>query len=226
MLLYCHTATPYVNAEREKAYCHPAIHPIVMRLGDQIIRLRKQKQWSMNELARRSGLNPPTLQKIEKGKSDDPSVSLVAKIARALGVPVEVLLEGDERVGSIHADLSSGDSILLEIAIVGTAAENRTDEIFAAHDFVATALRAAGAHVWDQVQLPIPEGLAKRPAASVGGTESHSNAQVPEGPVAAALRQVQHQLDQIAADAVKTTERLAALEAREPKPKRTGQRAS
>ena len=72
-----------------------------MNLGEQIIALRDAKGWSMNELARRSGLNPPTLQKIEKGLSADPSVSLVVAIARALGTSVEDLLPRTARERSL-----------------------------------------------------------------------------------------------------------------------------
>jgi len=65
----------------------------------------------------------------------------------------------------------------------------------------------------------------KRPDRDAG-IAARSNDLVPVGPVAEALRAIQSQLDQMAADAASTTARLAALEAREPKQKPRGQRAS
>jgi transcriptional regulator with XRE-family HTH domain len=63
-----------------------------MKLGEAIARHRERLGWSQNELARRAAVNHPTLQRIESGKSADPSVSIVARIAQTLGVSVEELL--------------------------------------------------------------------------------------------------------------------------------------
>lgn len=63
-----------------------------MKLGEAIARHRARLGWSQNELARRAAVNHPTLQRIEAGKSADPSVSIVARIAQTLGVSVEELL--------------------------------------------------------------------------------------------------------------------------------------
>jgi transcriptional regulator with XRE-family HTH domain len=63
-----------------------------MKLGEAISRYRTRLGWSQNELARRAAVNHPTLQRIETGKSADPSVSIVARIARTLGVSIEELL--------------------------------------------------------------------------------------------------------------------------------------
>jgi len=63
-----------------------------MKLGESIARHRARLGWSQNELARRAAVNHPTLHRIESGKSADPAVSTVARIARTLGVSVEELL--------------------------------------------------------------------------------------------------------------------------------------
>jgi transcriptional regulator with XRE-family HTH domain len=46
---------------------------------------------SQNELARRAGVNHPTLFKIESGQRSNPSIGTIVKIARALGTTAEVL---------------------------------------------------------------------------------------------------------------------------------------
>jgi transcriptional regulator with XRE-family HTH domain len=63
-----------------------------MKLGEKIARQRMRLGWSQNELARRAAINHPTLHRIESGKTVDPSVSIVVKIARTLGVSVEDLM--------------------------------------------------------------------------------------------------------------------------------------
>ncbi|WP_239237362.1 helix-turn-helix transcriptional regulator [Candidatus Nitrotoga sp. BS] len=54
--------------------------------------LRLQKGWSQVELAKRASTSQPHIARIELGNVD-PQVSTVKKLARALGVPVEVILE-------------------------------------------------------------------------------------------------------------------------------------
>lgn len=54
---------------------------------------------SQNELARRAGVNHPTLHKIESGQRTNPSIGTIVKIARALATTAEVLVgaEGEEK---------------------------------------------------------------------------------------------------------------------------------
>ena len=68
--------------------------PVSMTFGERVRKEREAIGLSQNELARKSGLNQPTLLKIEKGRTEDPGVSLAVPIARALGKTVEELLEG------------------------------------------------------------------------------------------------------------------------------------
>ena len=62
-----------------------------VKLGESIRRARERAGLGQNELAKRAGINQPTLQRIESGRSEDPSVSLVLRIAAALGCTVEEL---------------------------------------------------------------------------------------------------------------------------------------
>lgn len=57
-----------------------------------IARLRKEKQWSQNRLARAARLHPSTVSLIESGRLT-PGASQMKRIAKALGVPVATLWE-------------------------------------------------------------------------------------------------------------------------------------
>ncbi len=102
--------------------------------------------WSQNELARRAEVNHPTLYKIEADQRLNPSVSVVVRIARALGTSAEALygLERDETRLFVEANKAA---MVVEIRTlgrkVGESARAR------AQAFVALALERAGATVRD-----------------------------------------------------------------------------
>jgi len=62
-------------------------------IGDNIKKLRKKKGFSQDNLARAANIPYTTLTKIESNVVKKPSVQNVAKIAGALGVNIEKLLE-------------------------------------------------------------------------------------------------------------------------------------
>jgi transcriptional regulator with XRE-family HTH domain len=62
-------------------------------IGDNIRKLRKKKSISQDNLARLANIPYTTLTKIESNVVKKPSVQNVAKIAKALGVAIEKLLE-------------------------------------------------------------------------------------------------------------------------------------
>lgn len=64
----------------------------VENLGEKIQRLRKEKELSQDELARKADIPYTTLTKIEIGVIKKPSVFAVAKIAEALGVSLDDLI--------------------------------------------------------------------------------------------------------------------------------------
>jgi transcriptional regulator with XRE-family HTH domain len=67
-------------------------------LGKEIRLARKERRWTLSELAERAGISRATLQKIEKG---DPrcEVGLVFEVAILVGIP---LLESDTSSGAAH----------------------------------------------------------------------------------------------------------------------------
>jgi transcriptional regulator with XRE-family HTH domain len=115
-------------------------------LGKRIAARRSALGWSQNELARRAEVNHPTLYKIEADQRRNPSISVVVRIARALGTSAEVLygLEREESRLSVEANKTA---MVVEIRAVGRkigdAARVR------AQAFVTAALERAGARVRD-----------------------------------------------------------------------------
>ena len=67
-----------------------------MSIGDRIRIARKAAGLSQEEVARRAGLSLKGMGEIERGDIEDPHISSLAKIARALGVPVETLIKEEE----------------------------------------------------------------------------------------------------------------------------------
>jgi transcriptional regulator with XRE-family HTH domain len=61
-------------------------------MGLRIRRLRKGKDMSQAQLAKRAGLTRVYVTRLEAGKQD-PSLSTINALAKALGVPVTALLE-------------------------------------------------------------------------------------------------------------------------------------
>jgi HTH-type transcriptional regulator, competence development regulator len=64
-----------------------------MAIGDQIKRVRERKVWGQAELARKAGISPNTLYRIEAG-DHDPRPITIRKIAEALGVDPGELVSG------------------------------------------------------------------------------------------------------------------------------------
>lgn len=62
-------------------------------IGDNIRKFRKKKGLSQDSLARLANIPYTTLTKIESNVVKQPSVQNVAKIAKALGVNIEKLIE-------------------------------------------------------------------------------------------------------------------------------------
>lgn len=64
-------------------------------VAENIKRIRKSKKLSMERLAAEAGVSRSMLGQIERGEAN-PSVGTLAKIAAALKVPAELLLENDD----------------------------------------------------------------------------------------------------------------------------------
>lgn len=62
------------------------------RLAANIIRLRKERGWSQEELADRAGLHRTYISGVERGVRN-PTITVVARIAEALGVEAVYLMD-------------------------------------------------------------------------------------------------------------------------------------
>ena len=67
-----------------------------MTFGERLKRLREVAGWSQNELAKRSGVPRPTISDLEAGKQRGLTVANARKLARALGVSLDLLIGPEE----------------------------------------------------------------------------------------------------------------------------------
>jgi transcriptional regulator with XRE-family HTH domain len=65
-----------------------------MKLHEKVVHLRKKKQWSQQDLCDQVGVNITHLSRLENGKSQ-PSAVLLRKIAQALAVSMDYLMDED-----------------------------------------------------------------------------------------------------------------------------------
>ncbi len=64
-----------------------------MGIGRNIAKLRRQKNWSQKELARRAGVSVDYLYRVETGKCPHLPIKLLSRIAEALDVQLGELYE-------------------------------------------------------------------------------------------------------------------------------------
>ena len=67
----------------------------MMQLGDKILNLRKQKNWSQSELAKAVGISYAQVGRYET-KGSQPSADVLKKIADALDTSTDYLMYGDK----------------------------------------------------------------------------------------------------------------------------------
>lgn len=70
-----------------------------MEIGEVIRRYRKEKNMTQEEMAKRLGVTAPAVNKWERGKGQ-PDISLLAPIARLLGITLETLLSYNEQLSN------------------------------------------------------------------------------------------------------------------------------
>jgi transcriptional regulator with XRE-family HTH domain len=86
--------------------------------GERLKRLREERGWTQQELADRSRVPYITIYRCERGQHQEPRVSVAAKLARALGVSLDVLANtyGDVVRGE---DVNESDLLAAAVALVG-----------------------------------------------------------------------------------------------------------
>lgn len=70
----------------------PRDAPELMMLGERLRELRAAREWTLEELAERSGLSKPFLSRLESG-TRQPSIAAVLTLARVFDVPMGSLFE-------------------------------------------------------------------------------------------------------------------------------------
>jgi transcriptional regulator with XRE-family HTH domain len=83
-----------------------------MELSKRIRDLRYAKGWGPDELASRAKISRTALYQIERGNTSKPQAGTLRRISRALGVPLEILLE----ITPISSESASGESMEAEAA--------------------------------------------------------------------------------------------------------------
>jgi transcriptional regulator with XRE-family HTH domain len=84
-----------------------------MDLGKKILKLRKEQNRNLTEIANICGFSKSLLSKIENGKTIPPIATLI-KIADALGTRVSVLLDDQEQSGTIYTTSETSASKLVK----------------------------------------------------------------------------------------------------------------
>jgi transcriptional regulator with XRE-family HTH domain len=102
-----------------------------MDLGGRIVEIREALGLSQTELARRAGLNQPTLNRIESQETEKTSAANLIAIARALGVRVEDLVEDAQRTGDILINLGDGDLLIVEFKTPNADGIERLEQLHA-----------------------------------------------------------------------------------------------
>ena len=64
----------------------------MMALGERIKERRERRGWSQGELARRAGIDPSLLSRIESGSTTNPGVNALKGLARALQCSIDHLV--------------------------------------------------------------------------------------------------------------------------------------
>ena len=85
-----------------------------MSIGQRIGEFRKRKGISLSQLAKESGVSKGYLSALEREGAQNPSVEALAKVARALGVPLHALIEETQVDGAETGPLPEGLRKLVE----------------------------------------------------------------------------------------------------------------
>jgi transcriptional regulator with XRE-family HTH domain len=81
-----------------------------MELSKRIRDLRYAKGWGPDELASRAKISRTALYQIERGNTSKPQAGTLRRISRALGVPLEALLE----ITPMSGQDASGETLEIE----------------------------------------------------------------------------------------------------------------
>ncbi len=65
----------------------------ITRLGQVLKALREEREWTLDELAKRAKVTKAYISQLENGVRKNPSLAILKRLAKSLRVPVAELLE-------------------------------------------------------------------------------------------------------------------------------------
>ena len=125
-------------------------------VAENIKRIRKSKKLSMERLAAESGVSRSMLGQIERGEAN-PSVGILGKLAAALKVPAEVLLENDDFQSLMHYKECETKPIRMDAGKVVVRPNFPYDDVTRLESCLGARLRVP------------PDGDGRRPGCDGGG---------------------------------------------------------
>jgi transcriptional regulator with XRE-family HTH domain len=100
-----------------------------MDLSKRIRNLRYAKGWGPDELASRARISRTALYQIERGNTTKPQAGTLRRISRALGVPLDALLETAPMPADIPAGAAPGSVAPGSAAAPRNQSSDRADEL-------------------------------------------------------------------------------------------------
>ncbi|WP_165234857.1 helix-turn-helix domain-containing protein [Aquisphaera insulae] len=105
-----------------------------MNLAKRIRDLRYSKGWGPDELASRAKISRTALYQIERGNTSKPQAGTLRRISRALGVPLEILLDSTPVLGETQAHAegeggSMGGHPVFSLGVERQGGHDRADEL-------------------------------------------------------------------------------------------------
>ncbi len=115
-----------------------------MNLSRRIRDLRYAKGWGPDELASRAKISRTALYQIERGNTSKPQAGTLRRISRALGVPLEVLLETTP-VSSHEPATESAESVMTTtLSATRPGSSDRGEELLEKFRLLLTSPMAEG----------------------------------------------------------------------------------
>ncbi len=106
-----------------------------MNLAKRIRDLRYSKGWGPDELANRAKISRTALYQIERGNTSKPQAGTLRRISRALGVPLEILLDStpvlSEQMPSSEGSAEGGSFShpMINVGLERSLSSDRADEL-------------------------------------------------------------------------------------------------
>jgi transcriptional regulator with XRE-family HTH domain len=92
-----------------------------MPVGQNIRLIRKSRKMNRRKLAKKAGVNYRTLENIEVGRSRNPGIYVIQRVAKTLNVPVDILLQ---------ENVSNGVNIAIPPEIFKVISDSKTRRLF------------------------------------------------------------------------------------------------